>query len=202
MDLSSTPPPEPEALKRAIRRQALANRQAQVDKDRLSEIICRSLAELAEYRAAHTVLFYVDARAEVRTRPFLSEALVSGKSIVVPYCQEDRLQLFRLESMGELASGSFQILEPRVELRELPERRVEIGQIELAIVPGVAFDTCGGRLGHGLGYYDKLLATARGQTWLVALAFECQLFPRLPSEEHDVAMDIVITERSVYRTAH
>ncbi len=106
-----------------------------------------------------------------------------------------------MENLAELAVGTYQILEPRAELRALPGRRLEIGQIDLAVVPGVAFDARGSRLGHGLGYYDKLLAEARPETSRVALAFECQMFPALPTAEHDVPVDVIITERTVYRAA-
>jgi 5-formyltetrahydrofolate cyclo-ligase len=66
------------------------------------------------------------------------------------------------------------------------------------MVPGVAFDRRGGRMGHGKGYYDKLLEHARLDTPLVALAFECQMFPEIPVAEHDVFMDKIITESATY----
>jgi 5-formyltetrahydrofolate cyclo-ligase len=65
-------------------------------------------------------------------------------------------------------------------------------------VPGVAFDQSGGRMGHGFGYYDRLLQHARPDAPLVALAFECQLFPEIPAEAHDIFMDKSITEKAVY----
>ncbi|HEX4142576.1 MAG TPA: 5-formyltetrahydrofolate cyclo-ligase [Pirellulales bacterium] len=187
------------AFKQSIRECARDNRRAQPGKDQLSRLICRALAELPEYVAARSVLFYVDVRAEVRTQHFLPTALAEGKQVVVPYCNAGRLELFRLESMTELAGGSFQILEPRPELRSQSRRRISIDQVDLVIVPGVAFDRDGARLGHGLGYYDKLLAGAREQTPRVALAFDCQIFPTLPTAPHDVPMHIIVTERAVYR---
>jgi 5-formyltetrahydrofolate cyclo-ligase len=66
------------------------------------------------------------------------------------------------------------------------------------MVPGVAFDREGGRTGHGKGYYDKLLQHARPDAPLVALAFECQLFPEIPMQPHDIFMDAVVTEEAVY----
>jgi 5-formyltetrahydrofolate cyclo-ligase len=185
--------------KQSIRECARANRQAQPGKDQVSQTICGALASLPEYASAQSVLFYVDIRAEVRTRPFLPTALAEGKQVVVPYCSAGRLELFRLESLAELASGSYQILEPRPELRAQSRRRAAIDQIDLIIVPGVAFDREGTRLGHGQGYYDKLLAGARPETPRVALAFECQIFPTLPTARHDVPMHIIITERAIYR---
>ncbi len=66
------------------------------------------------------------------------------------------------------------------------------------IVPGVAFDRDGGRFGHGFGYYDKLLHHVRPDAPLVALAFDCQIFPQIPMQEHDIFMDKVVTETAVY----
>ena len=108
------------------------------------------------------------------------------------------LELFRLSSMDELELGMYRILEPKQELRGLPEKQVDVLELDLIMVPGVAFDRRGGRMGHGKGYYDKLLQHARLETPLVALAFECQLFEEIPVAEHDIFMDRVITEDRVY----
>ncbi len=184
--------------KQAMREQAHANRRDQPDKDPLSQRICETFAALTEYAAAQTVLFYLDVRAEVRTRHYLPTALEHGKRIVVPYCVDGELELFQLENMDELEVGMYKILEPRSELRSLANKRVDVRQLDLVMVPGVAFDHRGGRMGHGKGYYDKLLEHARADTPLVALAFECQLFPEVPMQSHDVFMDKIITEQAVY----
>jgi 5-formyltetrahydrofolate cyclo-ligase len=186
--------------KKVIREQAHANRNAQAEKDELSRTICERFMALPEYTAAKTVLFYIDVRAEVRTRHSLPDALASGKTIVVPWCNEKgELELFRLADMSELAIGMYKILEPKAELRTLPEKQCGPTDLDLVMVPGVAFDRQGGRMGHGKGYYDKLLQHARPDTPLVALAFECQLFPEVPSASHDIFMDKIITEATVYK---
>ncbi len=185
-------------VKEEIRKQAHANRRAQPDKDAVSRAICARFAALPEFAAARTVLLYVHVRSEVRTRHFLHEALAAGKRVAVPYCAGAELELFHLERMDELAEGTFGILEPRPELRERPEKRLDVGQVDLVMVPGVAFDRRGGRTGHGKGYYDKLLARTRPDAPLVAVAFECQLFADVPMLPHDVFMDKVITEKAVY----
>ena len=92
----------------------------------------------------------------------------------------------------------YRILEPKSELRTVAAKRVDVSEIDLIIVPGVAFDRSGGRTGHGKGYYDKLLEHARPDAPLVALAFECQFFDEIPTEEHDIFMDRIITEAAVY----
>src|SRR5688572_30521318 len=148
--------------KRLIREQAHANRNAQADKDPLSKAICDRFMALPEYASAKTVLFYLDVRAEVRTRHSLPAALTSGKTIIVPWCNAaGELELFRLEDMSELAVGMYKILEPKAELRTLAEKHVRPQDLDLVMVPGVAFDRRGGRMGHGKGYYDKLLQHAR-----------------------------------------
>ncbi len=185
--------------KQEIREQAHANRKAQPNKEELSRAICAQFAALPEYGKAKTVMFYVDVRTEVRTREYLPTALTHGKRIVVPYCVDGELELFLLEGMDELAIGMYKILEPKPELRLLPAKRVEVAELDLIMVPGVAFDRSGARMGHGFGYYDKLLEHARADTPLVALAFECQLFPEIPTAPHDIFMDKIITEQTIYQ---
>src|SRR5262245_14670859 len=184
--------------KARIREQAHANRNQQPDKDDLSRHICATFLALPEYAAARTVLFYLAARGQARPRHTLPDALKTGKRIVVPYCVQDELELFLLSSPDELAVGMYKILEPKPELRVRPEKRVAPAELDLIMVPGVAFDRRGARMGHGFGYYDRLLQHARPDAPLVALAFECQLFPEIPTQAHDVFMDKVITERAVY----
>lgn len=185
--------------KQEIREQAHANRKAQPDKEELSRAICAQFASLPEYAAAKTVMFYVDVRTEVRTREYLPTALSHDKRIVVPYCVDGELELFLLESMDELAVGMYKILEPKAELRNLPAKRIDVKELDLIMVPGVAFDRSGARMGHGFGYYDKLLEHARPDAPLVALAFECQLFPEIPTAPHDIFMDKIITEKAIYQ---
>ncbi len=184
--------------KQQIRDQAHTNRNAQENKDELSREIVARCMSLPEYEQAKTVLFYLDVRSEVRTRNDLDTALASGKKIVVPYCVDGELELFHLEQSDELSVGMYRILEPKPELRTVASKQVDVTEIDLIIVPGVAFDRRGGRTGHGKGYYDKLLEHARPETPFVALAFECQLFDEIPMQDHDVFMDKVITEQAAY----
>ena len=182
-----------------LRKQAHSNRNAQENKDDLSRRIVGAFMALPEYAKANTVMFYIDVRSEVRTRHDLELALQSGKTIIVPWCNDDgELELFRLGSMDELEVGMYKILEPRKELRSLPEKQVNVEELDLIMVPGVAFDRRGARMGHGKGYYDKLLQHARKDTPLIALAFECQLFEQIPVADHDIFMDKIITEDQVY----
>jgi 5-formyltetrahydrofolate cyclo-ligase len=186
-------------LKNAIRKQAHENRKAQVDKDSISEKIVERFMQLDEYAAAKTVMFYVDVRDEVRTRQALPAAIASGKRIVVPYCVDGELELFWLENMEELELGMYRILEPTESIRTVERKKLQPTDLDLVMVPGVAFDRNGGRTGHGKGYYDKLLQHARLDAPLIALSFECQLFDKIPAESHDIFMDKVVTEAAVYQ---
>lgn len=185
-------------MKQAIRQAAYDNRRDQTNKDEVSAIITDRFMDLPEYHGAQTVMFYVDVRDEVRTRQALPAAIASGKRIVIPYCVEGELELFHLESMEELEVGMYKILEPREQLRTVASKRLQPADLDLVMVPGVAFDRQGGRTGHGKGYYDKLLEHARQDAPLIALAFESQMFPEIPCESHDVYMDKVVTETSTY----
>ena len=182
-----------------IRKEAFARRKAQEDKDAVSRRIVERFTSLPAYESAKTVLWYVDARSEVRTRHDLPAALEAGKTVVVPWCNDEgELELFKLEAMDELEVGMYSILEPKAELRSLPEKQVDVKTLDLIMVPGVGFDREGGRTGHGKGYYDKLMQHARPDAPLVAICFECQLFDAIPMDSHDIYMDHVVTEDAVY----
>jgi 5-formyltetrahydrofolate cyclo-ligase len=187
-----------QAVKQALRVRGLAARQQQQNREALGREICRKLAELPEYQAAGTVMFYVNMPQEVDTRHFLPIARQQGKRVAIPYCCEGRIEIFRWESMEELKKSKFGVLEPKPELCRQRGRTIEPGEIDLVVVPGVAFDPRGGRLGHGKGYYDGLLKQMRRETPFVALAFESQMVPKIPMLPHDVAMHKVITERTIY----
>lgn len=199
--MADDPPTDPQARKAAIREQARKNRVAQKDKDAVSRQICAAFTALPAYQAAKTVMWYVDAGSEVRTRHTLPDALTHGKRVVVPWCvvETNELELFWLEDMTELVEGAYKILEPRDDLRHLPTKTVRPGELDLVMVPGTAFDPRGGRMGQGKGYYDRLLAHARPDAPLVALAFDCQIFDEIPVAAHDVFMDQVLTESRVIR---
>jgi 5-formyltetrahydrofolate cyclo-ligase len=195
-DPETTKPTDPQTMKTLIRELARKNRVAQKNKVELSAGICSKFIALPAYNSAKTVMWYVDAGSEVKTRHTLPESLTHGKRVVVPWCvvETNELELFLLEDMSELVEGAYKILEPKEELRLLPAKRVKPEELDLVMVPGTAFDIRGGRMGQGKGYYDRLLSNARPDAPLVALAFDCQIFDEIPVAAHDVFMDLVLTE--------
>lgn len=195
-DTGATLATDPATMKKFIRELARKNRVAQKNKDFISADIVAKFTALPSYKSAKTVMWYVDAGSEVRTRAALPAALADGKRVVVPWCvtESNTLELFLLEDMAELVEGAYKILEPREELRQLPSKIVKPHELDLVMVPGTAFDKRGGRMGQGKGYYDRLLAGARADAPLVAVAFDCQIFDEIPVDAHDVFMDLVLTE--------
>jgi 5-formyltetrahydrofolate cyclo-ligase len=189
--------------KAAMRRAAYDARNAQPDKDRVSALAVATLLQLPEYQSSATVLWYLDCRSELRTRHALPEALAGGKRIVIPYCTVDetganKLGLWWLQNMDELIVGKWKILEPPRERWGEPGKELQPSEMDLVIVPGVAFSRFGGRMGNGQGYYDRLLQHVREDCPLIGLCYECQLFDDLVVNSHDVFMNKVVTERSVY----
>lgn len=190
-------------LKEELRKRIAGVRAAEPDKDKKSRAILERVFALPAFRDARTVQFYLDTKSEVRTRSFIPRAMELGKKVIVPYCARDErgkdvLRLFPLERFDELEVGAFGILEPKVALRDQPEKRWDIRDVDLILVPGVVFDRRGGRIGHGWAYYDGLLRLARPDCWFVGLAYECQVVDEVPMEPQDVHMDLVVTEQNVY----
>lgn len=185
-------------LKRRIRRKAKLNLQFSADRIAASRRIFAKVESLPEYRVAQTVMYYVAMPVEVQTQDAMIAARHAGKNVVVPYCSAGDLALFRWENMDELEPGTWGILEPRRELRSVPEKQVHVTELDLIIVPGLAFDGLGGRVGHGKGYYDRLLARTEPNTAWIGVAYECQRFDQVPMSEHDVRMDRVVTNMGIY----
>lgn len=186
------------AQKARLRPMMARRREAQPDKPALGKRICAVVETLPEYRQAGTVCSYVGVGSEVLTWNLLLTAMTAGKRVLVPYVDTHRLALFHLHDPGELAPAPFGLLEPRLELRHRATRLVHSSDVDLFVVPGLAFDRTGARLGFGKGYYDALLHGARPDALRVGLAFACQILPRLPMLEYDIGMHVVITEDEVY----
>lgn len=188
-----------ESEKTEIRRRILERRRAlpHEDMERRSAAIRSRLFELEEYRRARTIHCYVSVKGEVDTRQLIERALRSGKRVVVPVVDPERRTLLHSEiaSLDELTTGSFGLLEPKQE----DLRSIRLPEIDLVIVPGVAFDAKGDRIGFGGGFYDHFLKDMRVPK--ISLAYEFQILERIPVSPHDVRMDKVVTEYRVHGSA-
>jgi 5-formyltetrahydrofolate cyclo-ligase len=188
-----------QADKHQLRKRCLRYRCEQPDKQVYSRQICTWLTKMPEYQTARIVATYVSLSQEAQTFELINRAWSDDKEVVVPCCVSNELHMFHLKAMTDLVPCTLNILEPRQDLRQREERWLDVSQIDLFIVPGVAFDRSGGRLGHGKGYYDRLLAKAQPGTPKIAFAFERQVVDQVPMTTDDVLVDYVITERQVYR---
>lgn len=189
--------------KALLRRQASAARQSQTLPKACAQAVYRHLISQDWYQAAHTVLWYVGCRSELPTVDAIEHELQGSKTIVVPYCTTDdagykTLGLWRLVSLAELVPGCWNILEPPADRRREIDRIIQPSALDLVIVPGVAFDMAGGRLGNGAGYYDRFLRSVRPDCILVGVGFHGQLVEQVPIDAHDIYMDVVITEQGIF----
>ncbi len=163
------------------------------------------LVELAEYRSAKSVMIFLNMPTEPATTLFLPSMAEAGKKIVIPYCEGNELRLFHLQDVAELerrdafAPGAFGIIEPTADWRAYASRQVDPQSLDLILTPGVAFDRCGGRLGHGKGYYDRLFKKTRTDAKRIGLAFASQIVESTPMSENDERVDAVVTEDGVFR---
>ena len=185
-------------LKKGIREEILCKRDRLNLQERaeLSSIICNNLLNLYEYKQAKVVHFYLTIKSEVITEDAVKSAISTGKDVVIPVMDKrhKRILLSGLNDYDkELAPTSHGIIEPKPEFYKF----VDLNDIDLMVLPGVAFDLNGHRLGYGAGYYDRLLRDADTRPFLVALAFEVQIVNKIPIGDHDVRMDKIITEKRI-----
>lgn len=155
----------------------------------------------AQWQAAHRVLLYMPIANEVDTTALVQEAWATGKQVLLPRCdahEKGVMHVALCRSMNELRRGAYGILEPDPVLCPsliIPNHDQSL-RPDLALIPAVAFDPQGNRLGYGGGYYDRFLAhEAMTKTQLIGLAHRAQIVPALPSEPWDRPMHAVCTEQ-------
>ena len=195
--------PAVRSAKRALRREVLARRAAMSPQQRAeaSRLIRDAMLTLPEFRQAQGVHLFVNFPEEVDTASLIEACRAAGKAVYLPYQLPDagRLGCARWELGVALVAGPFGTLEPPSQVRT----PVDLAGIGLVLVPGVAFDRRGGRLGYGRGYYDAFLAELRAaghRPALLAEAFSCQMVPSVPRESWDVAIPLLLTEQELIRS--
>jgi 5-formyltetrahydrofolate cyclo-ligase len=156
--------------------------------------ISRRFFDLEEFHAARSIMIYSSIHGEVDTELIMELSWRLNKHIIYPAICWQRRELVpvKIDSTKQLRPGRWGLLEP-VEMKAYP-----LEEIDIVVAPGLAFDLCGNRLGRGGGYYDRFLSQ-KHHADVVALAFSCQLEKHIPTDEHDMMVDIIITENM---TAH
>ena len=164
----------------------------------LSENAGNNLFRIEDFAPPATVMFYASFRSEVDTYTSMNLALEMGVRVVLPVTKSREKKLIPKlvrDLENDLKPGYCSIMEP-VKSRTA---EVDISTIDVVIVPGSAFDLEGGRLGYGGGFYDRFLAGPECRALRVGLCFELQLVEKLKLEPHDQMLDMLVTEKGIYR---
>jgi 5-formyltetrahydrofolate cyclo-ligase len=185
-------------MKEEIRKKLIEKRKNLSEKEvfEKSKQIKKRLFKMSEFQDANTILFYISYDNEVYTHELIKDSISNKKKVVVPVTDKKNKELIlsKLDSWDDLALGAYKILEPKKE----KIKKISNNELDLIIVPGVGFDSHGNRIGHGKGYYDKLLKNSRAPT--VGLAFEFQVVEKVPNEKHDVSIDTIVTEKRIIKS--
>ena len=170
-------------LRRSIRQQKRAMTEAEIvaRSAKLGELFAASEA----YKNAKTIYGYLPYNQEDRTVPMLERALKDGKRVAVPKCYGEEMRFIYLDDLTKVAKGYAGIPEP------IADEPVADDETALVLMPGLAFDPKGHRIGYGGGFYDKFLAAEPNHPTL-ALCYEFQMLPSLETEEHDIPVDCVL----------
>jgi 5-formyltetrahydrofolate cyclo-ligase len=177
----------------------LRNSKSPEELDALSDQITANLLELQEIKNARVVSTYLHIGSEVRTFVLVNWLLSGGKKVIVPVTDKANKRLVFSEIKfpeRDLVKGTFGILEPRPEMR----RSIPLEQAEVILVPGVAWDLRGYRVGYGAGYYDRSINSLQKFLPKVGLSFEFQIVDRIPNSRYDRHVDKLVTERRIINT--
>lgn len=181
-----------------IRKKILSLRRSQPKEEarKKDSLIQDKLFKLQEFVNAKTILFYISKEDEVGTEQMIKKVLKEGKRVVVPISEVKKKDLLLSELKDfdkELEPRTFNILEPKKEFRRL----ISPDELDLIIVPGVAFDLSGNRLGRGMGFYDRFLKRVKKNIPIIGLAYDFQILEKIPVNEMDVKVNKIITEKRI-----
>ena len=154
------------------------------------------LFEFANFLEANIVLLFINSTSEVKTKKIIERCFNYNKIVILPAFDTTKykMKLMKIDNPDtDLTLGPRGILEPDLSRCNV----VPIECVDIAIIPGVAFDEKGGRIGSGDGYYDRLIPKLSITTRKVALSFENQIIPQVQMESHDRYVDIIITEKRI-----
>jgi 5-formyltetrahydrofolate cyclo-ligase len=177
-----------------IRRAIISRLRSQDIKERTfrSHKIQRRLLKETFFKRAESIMIYVAKDYEVETRGIIEEAIKSGKRVIIPVTETKKKRLILSEIRDlktELAKGAFGIYEPKREYM----KTVGVKDIDIVVVPGIAFDKRGNRIGHGKGYFDKFLKNLPKKIPTIGLAFKFQIIKRIKTLSWDIPVTKVIT---------
>jgi 5-formyltetrahydrofolate cyclo-ligase len=161
-----------------------------------SQRVLQRLYEQECYQNTQNIYTYVNYNQEVCTKELIEQSLVRMKNVFVPKVFGDRMLFYKISSLDELEPGAYGILEPAVKSLDLKDDRVEDTPCGLMIMPGLAFDRSGGRIGYGGGFYDRYLSE-HSDFFKVALCFDFQIVDKIISEDFDIPVQMIISESEI-----
>ena len=163
-----------------------------------NRLVQERLITLDEIKNAGVLFFFASFRTEVDTVGIIKKSLAEGKRVALPKVDKGQhiLLLYEIKNMDELSPGYMGIPEPSVNTEG---RLFGINDVDAAIIPGAGFDMSGNRIGYGAGYYDILLSGLGKDIPLVSVAYEEQIVDFLPSEQHDIRVHVIVTDRRIIR---
>lgn len=158
----------------------------------LSRAAQKSLIESLQFENAECIALYCPTRGEVETDILFDAARRNGKRVCYPRVEGERMVFVQVDELEALTRGAFGVFEP--------QRGVvtDAGDLDMMVVPGIAFDRTGHRLGYGKGFYDRELHSVGFSGVLIGLCFDFQLLDRLPSEQHDIPVAHLVTELGLF----
>jgi 5-formyltetrahydrofolate cyclo-ligase len=175
---------------RALQRRRLEELDPEERRVRSGNLLAR-LGELPAWQAARRVLLFAPLPAEPDLDLLWTADGLSGKECAYPRVDGERMHLVRVRGLADLQPGRWGLREPAL---GDGSSEVALKDLDVLLVPGLAFDLNGGRLGRGGGFYDRLLADKGAATLAIGVAFAFQIVPKLPMAPHDVIMDAVVTD--------
>ena len=182
--------------KKEIRREVISKRDLLNNKIELDEVIEKKLKDNKIYKNSKNIFIYLGFGSEINTIKYVEDFLQEGKKVIVPYTDMKNKVMYGIEinTLDGLKKNKFGILEP-TDSSEVFNKE----DIDLIIMPGVAFDRSGNRVGYGGGYYDKFLSEINSDIPTIALAYDIQILEEVPSEKHDIKVHMVITEKDTIK---
>ena len=156
------------------------------------DLIIQKLINSHYFKESKNIFMYLGYSSEIDTKKYVKQFVDLGKNIYVPRTdiENKTMEAVKIVDLTNLKEDKYGILEPTKDIEAMNKN-----ELDLVIMPGLAFDTNGGRLGYGGGYYDKYLQKIAGNLSKVALAYDFQIVQEVPKEEHDIKVDYIITEK-------
>lgn len=183
-------------MKKELRKELIKNRTSMdsVEVGKLSSTINSYIMEWDKYKDSKAIMTYYSFRNEVLTDELINNAFDNKKTVVLPKSIKEGSQILPciITSLSDLKKENYGIMEPPT------DNLLERDKLDIVFVPGVGFDKRGFRIGYGAGYYDRFLSDYKGIK--VGVCFELQVVDHAYNDEHDIAMDYIITEKGIIKT--